>query len=304
MARSPQQPLLWWVNDLSFDGRPWWEAEGSNGVNFDHPSLLADQRANGTKIFRPGPIYWEILRRHPELPGLRNAARGQSASNLRGDLLKRRLSVLDDRCQGPAFYLISLYAKAWPDLPGDAGSRFEMYLPGFALAAQGQNHGKIRFPNPAVDLLHESADRLGLIASIGSFLADVETRMIGVAGADLAPSAETPPKTERVILWDRLERELARFGLQPALLAFSSIANNKAIAQSFERSLDRFHPEGEKPLPTGRLQPDVLDYFAKIFKLRSCNALARKKINSYFKEFSFEAMIDALNREVGQANHE
>ena len=103
----------------------------------DDERILEGLCENRTKIFRPSPIYWEILRRHPDLPGLREAARGKRASNLVGRNLIDRLDVFEPQVRGPAFYLITLFCVAWPDLPGDVPQRFEQYIPPFSRVATG-----------------------------------------------------------------------------------------------------------------------------------------------------------------------
>lgn len=95
---------------------------------------------------------------------------------------------------------------------------------------------------------------------------------------------------------DRLTHELGRFDMTLALLAYVSSAENGAIADSFQRSLDRTRPAHDQKLPPGRLKPEVLRFFQQMSKSGTCGDTARKKINAWLKEFDLLPLIRELHR--------
>lgn len=293
--------FFWWLNKRGFDASSWWMAEDGKTVNVSEPRLIEKKRENRSNIFRAGPIYWEGLRRHPELPELRAAACGSDGLEYSPQDLIERLNLVDPRCRGIAFYLIHLFELPWIDLPGDVPNRFEHYLPGFVIATAGVEPAKIRFPKASIDLLNDSATELGVISSLGRFIKEVDAGVIDSlvhsGGVPVAPVEGVPG--ERVLLLDRLEAELNRFGLDLSILAIQSAAANGTISESFRRSLDHHRPQKvlkEKPY---RLQADILKHFHRLALEGAINASAKRKLKDWFNQFSFRGMIEDLTKGNG-----
>lgn len=299
MGKYSKKALEWWIEDPSFDQTAWWMSPDGRAVNEDDENLLLEERANQSRVYRPGPVYWELLRRHPELPRLRRVARGKVAANLEPGNLYTRLGCLEESCRGVAYYLISLYEKTWIKLPGDCSRRFEQQIVAFSRVASGDEVGPIRFPKPVVDLFHESADALGILASISSFIAEVDPYVIDESYSPERAIEEGHVKgsTERVILWDRLEKELGRFDMEISLFATQRSAKNSSVADAMRRLLVRFRDDSmASTRKVGRLQPDVLRYLADASRLRKYSETGRKKVSAYFEEFSFREMKESLVR--------
>lgn len=290
--------LTWWLDQSGFDARSWWMCEGSSQINFEDPRLVEGKRQNRTSIYRPGPIYWEGLRRHPELPELREAARGLGRAELSPEALIDRLAAVGPRCSGIAFYLVHHFESPWTSLPGDVPRRFEHYLPGFAIATAGKKPARIRFPNASIDLQRDSADELGVIARLYRFVKEVETgaidSLIHDGGASIA--ARKGGSKERVLLLSRLEEELGRFGLDLSILAIQSASANATVCESFRRTLDRHRPGKAAKEIQSRLQPDILKHFHGLKSSEGINASAKRKLKDWFSQFSFRRMIADLRR--------
>jgi len=289
--------LTWWVNRPDFDASSWWMEDGCDQINAADSRLVEGERPNRTMIYRPGPIYWEVLRRHPDMPALMEAACGPDGSELPHGALLERLDLVDDRCRGIAFYLIQLFRWPWIKLRDDVPKRFEHYLPYFALATAGKEPARIRFPNAAIDLRRESATELGELARFGRFVKEVDSGMLDSlihdAGSQVAPRRGEP--RERIVLLDRLEAELSRFGLDLSIFAIQSASANGTISESIRRALDRHRPEVRRS--PSRLQPDILKHFHKLDKDGEINASAKRKLNEWFSQFSFRGMIESLSKE-------
>ena len=68
-----EEELKWFRNDKEFDSDPWWEEELLNAEEskkLDFQNLGFKRFKNRTEVL-PEPFFWEVLRRHPEIPRLR-----------------------------------------------------------------------------------------------------------------------------------------------------------------------------------------------------------------------------------------
>ena len=62
--------LTWYRTIEDFDRTHWWCEEKNGKVNFEHPELFWNQKCSKNserRSYAPEPIFWEILRRHPDL---------------------------------------------------------------------------------------------------------------------------------------------------------------------------------------------------------------------------------------------
>jgi len=121
------EQLRWYHNLDGFERDHWWLNSSSGKVNENHPELFARKRKNQSKQFRPAPIYWELLRRHPDVPGLNQGLR-DLLDNLAEEEPGFESAPFDRDSLSPAsnFFrwipaalaeIALLYKKTWVELP-------------------------------------------------------------------------------------------------------------------------------------------------------------------------------------------
>jgi hypothetical protein len=92
--RWSEAQLRWFLGDKSFHNDPWWEELDENGKRkpgtFDGKNRDVAIKPGGKLQLLPLPYFWEVLRRHPQIPELRReSARLFSHSDLSPSPLER-----------------------------------------------------------------------------------------------------------------------------------------------------------------------------------------------------------------------
>lgn len=311
MGRSPSDitmnwtydELTWYQGSGDFNLTPWWQMDPestSPAVNYEHEALkLGERSSNQTAIYRMGPIYWETLRRHPELLKLLRAINGTNASLLPPKEIKKRLEVLPKAQEAIVFYLATLCRSNWLDLSESVRARFDKFMREFCWLTPGTDGVcVIRSTNNVIDMLRASFDEFGHSMAISGFLQDVRV-------ADLHPSnqKEEIPEcvdTVKVLQISELDEELNKLGLKLMVLAVDTKASAAAAEEDFRRVFSKAFPE---PKPEAkmkhRLEPDRLEKFSEFDRNGSYSEGDRKLLLSYFNEFSFDEIIRKVDGSVG-----
>ncbi len=111
--------LSWYRYEVDFNRVLWWEKnegysaqEEETGIIENH-SLLWSVKEKGKPQLATGPVLWEILRRHPDIPVLRARIRSYEKKNGKGSY-ERDLNPWHER--GPDFFrlLLTYGNDSWP----------------------------------------------------------------------------------------------------------------------------------------------------------------------------------------------